>query len=118
VSDGPITCFLRYTLAPGKEAEFEAYAEKWRELITRHGGRHHGYFVPRAAPASVGFSFPGVGKTGPDNVAVALFSFPDEEAYEAYRRGVAEDPECAPAASLFTETGCFLDYERSFLSPR
>ena len=114
----PLTCFLRYTLAPGKQAEFERYVEKWRELITRHGGTHHGYFMPRAAPADSAFSFAGVGRAGPDNVAVALFSFPDEHAYEAYRQGVAADPECGPAAALFTETGCFLDYERTFLSPR
>jgi hypothetical protein len=70
-----ITCFLRYTIDPDKLAEFEHYASVLMHLIEKYGGTHHGYFVPGAGPSSVAFSFPGIGDEGPENVAVALFSF-------------------------------------------
>jgi len=38
-----ITCFLQYEIAPGKLAEFEAYARSWIVLVDRFGGKHHGY---------------------------------------------------------------------------
>ena len=63
-------------------------------LIERYGGIHHGYFIPRVIPDEVGMSFPGLGYDGPANVAVAMFTFPDEESYRLYREMVATDPEC------------------------
>ena len=85
-----ITCFLRYVIDPDKLADFEQYARTWMNLIERFGGTHHGYFVPEETPASAAFSFPGIGEEGPKNVAIALFTFPTIEAYDAYRNsGVA-----------------------------
>ncbi len=110
-----ITCFLRYTIDPDKLAEFEHYARVWMGLIEEYGGTHHGYFVPDDVPPSAVFSFPGVGEEGPDNVAVALFSFPDVEAYETYRREVANDPECLAATKHYEQTECFTKYERTFM---
>ncbi len=46
--------------------------------ITRHGF-HHGYFMPRPDPAQAAFSFAGVGRRGPTDVAVGLFTFTSYE---------------------------------------
>jgi len=110
-----ITCFLRYTIDPDKVADFEYYARVWIRLIEKYGGTHHGYFVPGQDPPSAAFSFPGIGAAGPDNIAVALFSFPDVDTYETYRREVAKDPECLAVASHYEQTNCFTKYERTFM---
>jgi hypothetical protein len=60
-------------------------------------------------------SFPELGYDGPADVAVAMFTFPDEESYRRYREMVAADPECQSAAALVRGTGCFTRYERLFL---
>jgi hypothetical protein len=110
-----ITCFLRYTIAPGKLREFEHYAQVWMRLIEKYGGMHHGYFVPGDGPPSAAFSFPGIGEEGPANIAVAWFSFPSVEEYESYRRKVAHDPECLAATTHYKDTMCFTKYERTFM---
>jgi hypothetical protein len=113
----PVTCQIRYTLDLSKLSAFESYARTWMGLIERYGGIHHGYFIPRPSPDEVGVSFPGLGFDGPVDVAVAMFTFPDEESYRRYRKTVATDPECQSAAALVRETGCFTRYERLFLKP-
>ena len=110
-----ITCFLRYTIDPDKVADFEYYARAWMRLIEKYGGTHHGYFVPADDTPSAAFSFPGIGAAGPDNIAVALFSFPDADTYETYRREVAKDPECLAVTSHYEQSNCFTDYERTFM---
>jgi NIPSNAP protein len=115
-----ITCFLRYTIDPDKLDAFEHYARVWMRLIEKYGGTHHGYFLPGGGATesfSAAFSFPGVGEAGPGNIAVALFSFPDVEAYETYRREVAKDPECLAVTSHYEQTNCFTKYERTFMRP-
>lgn len=112
-----ITCFIRYTIDPNKLAEFELYSCTWMRLIEKYGGTHHGYFVPADAPPSAAFSFPGLGEDGSDNIAVALFSFPTVEAYEAYRRDVAKDTDCVEMTNLREASQCFTHYERTFLRP-
>src|SRR5947208_4746620 len=103
------TCLIRYEVAPGKVREFEEYARAWMRLIERHGGTHHGYFLPPEGEVrEASFSFPGLGRQGPPNLAVALFSFASVEKYDAYRRAVAEDPGCKAATARFEETRCFL----------
>jgi hypothetical protein len=113
----PVTCQMRYTLDLNKLSAFETYARTWTVLVERHGGVHHGYFIPRVAPDGVGMSFPGRGYDGPADVAVAMFTFPDEESYRRYREMVSADPECQSAAALVRETGCFTRYEHLFLEP-
>ncbi len=84
----------------------------------KFGGTHHGYFLPTDGSSNAApFSFPGLATEGPGDVAVALFSFPDMEAYETYRRKAAEDEECRVAMAYYNETKCFLSYERTFLRP-
>ena len=115
-----LTCLIRYEIDPGKHAEFREYAQSWIALIRKYGGTHHGYFVPPESGDPVpdpSFSFPELGRSGSSNVAVALFSFPDVERYDAYRKDVAQDPECIRATARFGETQCFSGYERTFLVP-
>lgn len=97
-----ITCYLKYVIDPYKLKEFEHYAKLWIPLVSRLGGRHHGYFMPHE---------------GANNIALALFSFPSLAAYEAYREKMAEDPECQAAFTYAEETRCILSYERSFMRP-
>jgi len=98
-----------------KLSEFEHYGRVWMRLIEKYGGTHHGYFVPGDAPPLAHFSFPGLGEDGPDNIGVALFSFPSVEAYEKYRREVKNDPECIAITKVRDETKCFTKYERTFM---
>lgn len=72
--------------------------------------------MPRAAPSDATISFPESGQAGAQDVAVALYGFPDEDAYNNYRAQVPLDPEAAPVIERFAETP-FKSYERIFLSP-
>src|SRR5262245_31953522 len=113
-----VTVCLRYFIRPGKQAEFETYARRWIALIEKYGGRHLGCFIPDRAPdpeEAGHFSFPGLGAEGPADVAVVLYSFPDQEAYRSYRRMAAADPECTAAAVHFRDTECCTRYERTFV---
>jgi hypothetical protein len=113
----PVTCQIRYTLDLAQLGVFETYAHTWMQLIERYGGIHHGYFIPRTNPDEVGPSFPSLGYDGPTDVAIAMFTFPDEESYRLYRKEVATEPGCITAAALVRESGCFTRYERLFLQP-
>lgn len=110
-----LTCLVRYELDPERIADFEAYARYWIRLIERHGGKHHGYFISREAPDGSKLSFPGLGREGPGNVAIALFTFPSDEAYASYRRTVRADPDCARAEDLLRRSACVRSYERNFV---
>jgi hypothetical protein len=41
-----ITCVVEYVIDPLKTEAFEEFARRWMELVGRHGGTHHGYFLP------------------------------------------------------------------------
>ena len=97
-----ITCYLRYVIDPFKLKEFETYGKMWIPLVEKFGGKHHGYFLPHE---------------GPNNIAIAMFSFPSLAAYETYRAAAADDPECQVAMHYYQETRCFLSFERSFMRP-
>jgi hypothetical protein len=113
-----ITCYLRYFIAPGKLKEFEEYGRRWTVLIEKYGGKHLGYFLPDNPPdvaTSKHFSFKGLGTEGPANVAVAIYTFPDIDTYNSYRKMAAEDEECKAVTAHFNETRCFVSYERNFM---
>ena len=110
-----ITCFIRYTIDPEKVSDFEHYARVWMPLIEKYGGTHHGYWLADKTPESAAFSFPGLGEEGPSDIAIALFSFPDQQAYDSYRENVAKDPECTAVTKHFNDTKCFEKYERTFM---
>ena len=97
-----ITCCLTYVIDPFKLDEFEEYARQWIPLVRKHGGDHHGYFLP---------------SEGANNVAMALFSFPNLASYEQYRLNSASDPECTAARSFANRTRCYLSYQRTFFRP-
>jgi len=114
------TCFIKYVVDPDKIKEFEEYAHAWITLVEKYGGVHHGYFLPEGDSGELPnqtFSFPNLGKEGPKNIAVALFSFSSLAKYEAYKTSVAADVECRAITARFEKTKCFLSYERSFLKP-
>lgn len=97
-----VTCYLRYVIDPFKLKEFEHYAKLWIPLVEKFGGKHHGYFLPHE---------------GPNNIALALFTFPSLAEYEIYRGKAAVDQECQAAMEYYNKTKCFLSFERSFMQP-
>jgi hypothetical protein len=97
-----ITCVVRYVIDPSKTDAFERFARRWMELVDRHGGTHHGYFLPAE---------------GASDEALALFSFPSLAAYEQYRGRFGTDPEFIAADRIREESGCVLRYERTFMRP-
>jgi uncharacterized protein (DUF1330 family) len=97
-----ITCYLRYTIDPHKICEFEEYARKWLPLVERFGGKHHGYFLPHE---------------GPNNIAIALFSFPSLAAYEDYKIKSTIDSDCIAAYDFEKKNRSIISYERSFMKP-
>ncbi|WP_028024143.1 NIPSNAP family protein [Enterovibrio calviensis] len=97
-----VTCYLRYIIDPSKVNEFEEYAKMWFPLVEKFGGQHHGYFLP---------------SEGANNVALALFSFPNLAAYESYRTDSFKDKECIAAFQFAEDTNCIISYERSFFRP-
>ena len=110
-----LTCCNRYRIDPARRAAFAEYARAWVTLTNRHGGVHHGFFVAAELANRPASSYPGMSaEAGPD-IAYAWYSFADEAALHAFRAAVKLDPDCAPAEALGRESGCLLEYERSFL---
>jgi hypothetical protein len=97
-----ITCHVRYEIDSSQITAFEQFANRWMELVDRHGGVHHGYFLPGE---------------GASDVAYALFSFPSLADYERYRSRFGVDPEFVEADRIRDESGCVRRYERTFLRP-
>lgn len=97
-----VTCYIRYVIDTDKVDEFEHYSKLWISLVNRFGGRHHGYFLP---------------SEGANNIALALFTFPNLSEYEKYRKLSFESQDCIEAFNYAKETQCILSYERSFFRP-
>jgi hypothetical protein len=97
-----ITCHVRYEIDPSRVEAFERFARRWMELVERHGGTHHGYFLP---------------SEGASDIAYALFSFPSLAEYERYRGRFGVDPEFIEADRIRDESGCVRRYERNFMRP-
>src|ERR1700722_648188 len=99
---GMITCVVDYVIDPSKVDAFEKFARRWIDLVNRHGGQHHGYFLP---------------SEGASDRALALFSFPSLASYESYRQLFGVDPEFIAADRIRDESGCVRRYERTFMRP-
>jgi hypothetical protein len=97
-----ITCVVDYVIDPNKLDDFERFGRRWMDLVSRHGGTHHGYFLPAE---------------GASDRALALFSFPSLAAYEQYRSLFGSDPEFVEADRIRDDSGCVLRYDRSFMRP-
>jgi hypothetical protein len=97
-----ITCVVHYQIDPNKVAPFEQFARAWMYLVGKHGGHHHGYFLPGE---------------GASDRALALFSFESLATYEQYRGLFGNDPEFVKADRIRDESGCVVRYERTFMRP-
>lgn len=97
-----ITCVVHYTIDSSKITAFEEFARRWINLVNRHGGTHHGYYLPAE---------------GASDQALALFSFPSLAAYEEYRKLFGQDPEFIAADAVRDDSACVLRYERTFMRP-
>ncbi len=97
-----ITCVVDYVIDPAQLDAFERFARRWMELVGRHGGTHHGYFLPGE---------------GASDRALALFSFPSLAADEQYRELFGRDPDFIAADRIRDESHCVLRYERTFMRP-
>ncbi|GAA4573704.1 NIPSNAP family protein [Micromonospora coerulea] len=97
-----ITCVVHYTINPAQIEAFERFARAWMRLVAKHGGVHHGYFLPAE---------------GASDQAEALFSFESLAAYERYRARFGNDPEFVAADSIRDDSGCVVRYERTFMRP-
>ena len=97
-----ITCVVHYEIRPSEIAAFEKFARAWMYLVNKHGGTHHGYFLP---------------SEGASDRAITLFSFPSFAAYEQYRLLFGSDEEFIKADRIRDESQCVLRYERSFMRP-
>jgi hypothetical protein len=115
-SSDEIICHVRYELDLAHISLFKQYARTWEKLIRKYGGFHFGFFIPNGQKSDAAISFPGVGLDAPNNIAVALYSFPNRDAYDNYRRTVGNDLECILITKLVNDQPCFVSYERAFLS--
>lgn len=97
-----ITCVVDYVIDPSRIEAFERFARRWIALVNKHGGVHHGYFLPAE---------------GASDRALALFSFESLATYEQYRARFGVDPEFLEADRIRDESRCVLRYERSFMRP-
>ncbi len=97
-----ITCVVHYTINPAQIEAFERFAREWMRLVVKHGGIHHGYFLPAE---------------GASDQAEALFSFESLAAYERYRTRFGSDPEFVAADKIRDDSGCVVRYERTFMRP-
>ena len=71
-------------------------------LVDKHGGTHHGCFLPAE---------------GASDVAYALCSFDSLASYERYRQHFGSDPEFVAADRIRDDSRCVRRYERTFLRP-
>ncbi|RLK24774.1 NIPSNAP protein [Micromonospora sp. M71_S20] len=97
-----ITCVVHYTINAEQIEAFERFARAWMRLVNKHGGVHHGYFLP---------------SEGASDQAEALFSFESLAAYERYRARFGDDPEFVAADRIRDDSGCVVRYERTFMRP-
>jgi NIPSNAP len=69
------------------------------ELVDRHGGSHHGCFLPAE---------------GASDKALALVSFPSLAVYEQYPGLFGKDPDFVAADRIRDESGSVLRCQRTF----
>lgn len=97
-----ITCVVEYAVDSTQLDAFERFGRAWIALVDRHGGTHHGYFLP---------------SEGASDRALALFSFPSLADYEQYRSLFGVDPDFIAADRIRDQSRCVLRYERTFMRP-
>jgi hypothetical protein len=97
-----VTCCIRYVLDPFQLPAFEAYARNWLTIIPACGGDLVGYWLPHE---------------GTNNIALAMISFENLAAYEAYRARLRDDPAGQANFAMAQEKRFILSEARTFLKP-
>ncbi|MEO8114864.1 MAG: NIPSNAP family protein [Phenylobacterium sp.] len=97
-----VTCCIRYVIDPFQREAFEAYARNWLRIIPACGGDLLGYFLPHE---------------GTNNIALALISFQNLAAYEAYRARLKTDSAGMANFQAAQDQRFILSEERTFLAP-
>ena len=95
-----VTCFIRYEIDPFQREAFQAYADRWGQIIPKCGGDLVGYFLPHE---------------GTNNIAYGIIGFDSLAAYEAYRARLKSDPEGQANFAFAEERKLILREERTFL---
>jgi hypothetical protein len=95
-----ITVFIRYQIDPFQRDAFEAYAQRWLEMIPKCGGNLLGYWMPHE---------------GTNNIAFGLISFDSLAAYEAYRARLRSHADGAANFRMAEEQRFIQAEERTFL---
>lgn len=98
----PVTCFIRYQIDPFQKDAFQAYAERWGEIIPKCGGDLVGYFLPNEGTNDVGYGL------------ITCASLAD---YEAYRSRLRADQAARENFAFSQERRFILREERTFLTP-
>ena len=97
-----VTCCIRYVIDPFKREAFEEYARNWLSIIPACGGDLIGYFLPYE---------------GTNDVALALISFENLAAYEAYRARLKAHSLGAANFRMAQEQRFIQNERRTFLAP-
>ena len=95
-----IACFIRYQIDPFQREAFQKYAEGWRTIIPRCGGRLIGYFLPLEGTNDIGWG---------------LIAFDSLAAYETYRARLRTDPQSRANFAFAQQSRFILREERTFL---
>jgi hypothetical protein len=95
-----IVCFIRYQIDPFQHDAFEAYAERWGEIIPRCGGHLIGYFMPHE---------------GTNDVAFGLIGFDSLADYERYRARLRADVNGRANFLVAQQQRFIVQEERTFL---
>ena len=95
-----IACFIRYELDPFQPEAFEAYADRWSDIIPACGGNLIGYFLPHE---------------GTNDIAWGLIGFDSLASYEAYRARLKTDPEGIENFEMAKTKRLILREERNFV---
>jgi hypothetical protein len=95
-----LAVFIRYQIDPFQREGFQKYAEGWRTIIPRCGGRWMGYFLPLE---------------GTNDIAWGIIGFDSLAAYETYRARLKADPEARANFAFSQSKRLVLREERTFL---
>ena len=95
-----IVCFIRYQIDPFQREAFQAYAERWADIIPRCGGQLIGYFLPHE---------------GTNDIAFGLIGFRSLADYERYRARLRADVNGRANFLVAQEQRFIVREERSFL---
>ena len=95
-----IAVFICYQIDPFQREGFREYAENWKRIIPRAGGRLMGYFLPWE---------------GTNDIAWAVIGLDSLADYEAYRARLRTDAEARANFEMATQRKLIVREERTFV---